>query len=72
MEDFVSVRNFYEEVEYNNLFLLTSTTDPTNFEETVQNSKWRAVMDLETEVIERYETRELTDLPKGMKNIGVE
>ena len=28
--------------EVNNLDLLTSTTDPTTFEEAVQSSKWRA------------------------------
>uniref|UniRef100_A0A2N9FY74 Integrase catalytic domain-containing protein n=1 Tax=Fagus sylvatica TaxID=28930 RepID=A0A2N9FY74_FAGSY len=35
------------------------------------SSKWSAAMDLEIEAIERNGTWELTDLPKGMKKIGV-
>ena len=56
--------DFYEEAKHNNLVLLTSTTNSTTFEEVVQISKWRDVMDLKIEVIERNETWELTDLPK--------
>ena len=71
MEDYLSEGKFYEEAEHNNLVLLTSTTDPTTFEEAVQSSKWRTAMDFEIEAIERNETWELTNLPKGMKKIGV-
>uniref|UniRef100_A0A2N9FP23 Integrase catalytic domain-containing protein n=1 Tax=Fagus sylvatica TaxID=28930 RepID=A0A2N9FP23_FAGSY len=72
MEDYVSGGEFSEEeAEHNNLVLFTSTADPTTFEEAVQSSKWRAAMDLEIEAIERNGTWELTDLPKGMKKIGV-
>ena len=72
IEDYVSGREFSEEeTEHNNLALFTSTADPTTFEEAVQSSKWRAAMDLEIEAIERNGTWELTDLPKGMKKIGV-
>jgi hypothetical protein len=53
------------------LVLFTSTSDPTTFEEAIQSSKWRAAMDLEIEVIETNGTWEPTDLPKGMKKIGV-
>nr|CAN69875.1 hypothetical protein VITISV_030610 [Vitis vinifera] len=60
-----------EEVEHNNLIMFTSTANPTTFQEAVQNSKWRAAIDLEIEAIERNGTWELTDLPKGMKKIGV-
>ena len=60
-----------KEVEHNNLVLFTSTSNPTTFEEVIQSSKWRAAMDLEIEEIERNGTWELTDLPKGMKKIGV-
>ena len=70
-EDYVSRGEFSEEAENNNLVLLTSTTDPTTFEEAVQSSKWRAAMDLEIGAIRRNETWELIDLPKGMKKIGV-
>ncbi|XP_022930197.1 uncharacterized protein LOC111436713 [Cucurbita moschata] len=71
MKDYVSGGKFYEEAEHNNLVLLTSTTDPTTFEEAVQSSKWRAAIDFKIEAIERNETWELTNLPKGMKKIGV-
>ena len=47
MEDYVNGEEFFEVVEHNNSILLTSTTDPTIFEEAVQSSKWRVVMDLE-------------------------
>ncbi|XP_023513203.1 uncharacterized protein LOC111777714 [Cucurbita pepo subsp. pepo] len=53
MEDYVSGREFSKEAENNNLVLLTSSTDPTTFEEVVQSSKWRAAMNLEIEAIER-------------------
>ncbi|WKA06415.1 hypothetical protein VitviT2T_024314 [Vitis vinifera] len=58
------------DVEHN-LVLFTSTVDPTTFEEAVQSSKWRATMDLEIEAIEKNVTWELTDLPEGVKKIGV-
>ena len=70
MEDYVKRGEFFEEAEHNNLVLLTSTIDSTTFEEAVQSSKWRAAMDLEIEAIERNETWELTNLPRGMKKIG--
>ena len=72
MEGYVSGGEFLEEeVEHNNLIMFTSTANPTTFQEAVQNSKWRAAIDLEIEAIERNGTWELTDLPKGMKKIGV-
>lgn len=71
MEDYVSGGEFSEEVEHNNLVMFTSHSDLTTFEEAVQSSKWRDAMDLEIEAIERNGTWELTDLPKGMKKIGV-
>ena len=71
MEDYVSGGEFSEVEEHNNLVLFTSISDPTTFEEAIQSSKWRVAMDLEIEAIERNGTWELTDLPKGMKKIGV-
>ncbi|RVX17651.1 Retrovirus-related Pol polyprotein from transposon TNT 1-94 [Vitis vinifera] len=71
MEDYVSGGEFSEGDVEHNLVLFTSTADPTTFEEAVQSSKWRAAMDLEIEAIERNETWELTDLPEGVKKIGV-
>ncbi|WJZ99221.1 hypothetical protein VitviT2T_017686 [Vitis vinifera] len=71
MEDYVSRGEFSEGDVEHNLVLFTSTVDPTTFEEAVQSSKWRAAMDLEIEAIERNGTWELTDLPEGVKKIGV-
>ncbi|RVW38412.1 Retrovirus-related Pol polyprotein from transposon TNT 1-94 [Vitis vinifera] len=68
---FVSGGEFSEGDVEHNLVLFTSTADPTTFEEAVQSSKWRVAMDLEIEAIERNGTWEQTDLPEGVKKIGV-
>lgn len=52
-------------------FVLFSDCDPTIFEEAVKESKWRKAVDAEITAIERNETWELCDLPKGQKTIGV-
>ncbi|KAI9198089.1 hypothetical protein LWI28_009882 [Acer negundo] len=56
MEDYVSGEELSEEEVEHNLVLFTSTIDPTTFEEAVQSSKWRAVIDLEIKAIERNGT----------------
>jgi len=71
MEDYVSGGEFTEEEAKQNLLLFTSLTDLVTFEEAVKFSKWRITMKKEIDAIERNETWELTDLPKGMKKIGV-
>ena len=52
-------------------FALFSDCDPTSFEVAVTEPKWRKAMDAEITAIERNDTWELTDLPKGQKTIGV-
>lgn len=52
-------------------FALFSDCDPTLFEEAVKESKWRKAMDTEIAAIERNNTWEMCDLPKGQKAIGV-
>ncbi|RDY10868.1 hypothetical protein CR513_04541, partial [Mucuna pruriens] len=52
-------------------FALFSDYDPTTFEEAIKQSNWRKAMDEEIAAIERNNTWELTDLPKGHKTIGV-
>ncbi|KAE8709398.1 Agamous-like MADS-box protein AGL6 [Hibiscus syriacus] len=42
-----------------------------NFQEAVQEKKWRDAMDEEIKAIEKNDTWELTSLPKGHKAIGV-
>ncbi|RDX97171.1 Copia protein, partial [Mucuna pruriens] len=51
--------------------LTRSDCDPTTFEEAIKESKWRKAMDEKIAAIERNNTWELTDLPKGHKTIGV-
>ena len=67
MKDYVSGGKVSEEAEHDNLVLLTSTTNPTTFEEAVHSSNG----ELQWTWSERNEIWELTDLPKGMKKIGV-
>ena len=52
-------------------FALFSDCDPTTFESAVKDAKWQKVMDDEIEAIERNDTWELINLPKGHKTIGV-
>ena len=52
-------------------FALFSNCDPTSFEVAVTEPKQRKAMDAEITTIERNDTWELCDLPKGQKTIGV-
>jgi hypothetical protein len=52
-------------------FALFSDCDPKTFESAVKEEKWRKAMDDEIDAIERNNTWELTDLPKGHKTIDV-
>lgn len=45
--------------------------DPATFEEAVMYHEWRKAMETEMDSIERNETWELTDVPVGVKTIGV-
>ena len=52
-------------------FALFSNCDPTSFEVAITEPKWRKAMDAKITTIERNDTWELCDLPKGQKTIGV-
>lgn len=52
-------------------FALFVDSDPILFEEAVKDIKWKKAMDAEMKSIEKNNTWELTDLPKGQKAIGV-
>lgn len=52
-------------------FALFSGCDPVSFDVAVKESKWQKAMDDEIAAIERNNTWELTNLPKGQKTIGV-
>lgn len=52
-------------------FALFADFDPITFEESVKDTKWQKAMNVEIKSIEKNNTWELTDLPKGQKTIGV-
>ena len=52
-------------------FALFADSTPLAFEDAVEDSKWQKAMDAEIKSIEKNDTWELTDLPKGRKTIGV-
>lgn len=52
-------------------FALFSDCDPTTFESVVKEFKWRKAIDDEIVAIERNQTWELTELPNGVKTVGV-
>lgn len=45
--------------------------DPITYEDAIKETKWREAMDAEINSIEKNDTWELSDLPKGQKPIGV-
>ncbi|PNX86713.1 copia-type polyprotein, partial [Trifolium pratense] len=71
MRDYVTGSELQEEEQLQNLAVFCNSEDPTCFEEAVKLAVWREAMDQEIESIERNRTWELTDLPQGMKKIGV-
>lgn len=50
---------------------LFADCDPIAYEEVAKEAKWQRAIDSEIDAIERNNTWELTDLPKGQKAIGV-
>ncbi|BBG98549.1 ADP glucose pyrophosphorylase large subunit 1 [Prunus dulcis] len=52
-------------------FALFTDSDPVTFQQAHKETKWQRAMDEEISSIERNNTWELTDLPKGQKSIGV-
>ncbi|KAM1744384.1 hypothetical protein ACFX11_011278 [Malus domestica] len=69
-----SLRDLYEVAERLDnptLFCLFADCEPVDFQEAVQDTKWRKAMDEEIEAIQKNDTWELAILPKGHKAIGV-
>ena len=60
-----------ERIEDLTLFCLFTDCEPVNFQEAVQNKKWRDAMDEEIKAIMKNNTWELASLPNGQKAIGV-
>ncbi|GKU93862.1 hypothetical protein SLEP1_g7421 [Rubroshorea leprosula] len=67
------VANFTQQLTSQSLqaSLLLSAIKATVFEEATKESKWQKAIDEEIAAIERNNTWELTELPKGKKAIGV-
>jgi len=65
------VTNEEELEEEFNLASSAQVEDPLTYEEAVKSNKWKKVMEVEIEAIERNETWELSDLPKNTKKIRV-
>ena len=51
--------------------MMVTEDDPISFEEAIKSEKWRNAMMKEMESIEKNMAWELTDLPRGVKPIGV-
>ncbi|KAL4025508.1 hypothetical protein IC575_013909 [Cucumis melo] len=73
-----SLRDIYDETKelsqsFNNLtlFCLFGDSEPLNFEEALQNDKWKIAMDEEIKAIKKNDTWELSTLPNGKKAVGV-
>ena len=69
-----SIEDFYEmtnRLENLTLFCLVADCEPVNFQEAVQDEKWRNTMEDEIKAIEKNDTWELTTILKGHKPIGV-
>ena len=69
-----SLEDLYEvtdRLENLTLFYLFADCEPVNFQEAIQDEKWRNAMDDEIKAIKKNDTCKLTALPKGHKPIGV-
>ncbi|MCH84804.1 hypothetical protein A2U01_0005641, partial [Trifolium medium] len=66
MDDYTSGEEFSEEETLAH-FALLAGSDPIAFDEAIKSSRWRKAMDAEIEAIERNNTWELVELPKGEK-----
>ncbi|MCI58835.1 copia-type polyprotein, partial [Trifolium medium] len=51
--------------------LFSSNEDPESYEEAIKHDVWRKAMESEIESIKSNDTWVLTELPKGVKAIGV-
>lgn len=58
-------------VDLHSLIVFDHQTDPVTYAEASQHKKWKSAMDAEISAIERNDTWDLVDLPKGAKRIGV-
>lgn len=69
MSDFEVTENYQSEDSLT-YFALFPYCDPTTFDVDVKEQKWKKAMDEEIVAIEKNNTWELAELPKGQKTIG--
>ena len=60
-----------EEISANDLFYLFVDSEPLNYDDAVKDEKWRQAVEEEIIAIEKNDTWELSNLPKGHEAIGV-
>lgn len=65
------MQDLYESTNEVHLICLLADSENITFEEAVRDKKWQAAMDEEITAIERNETWELVELPRGHQPIGV-
>ncbi|MCI55161.1 hypothetical protein A2U01_0076411, partial [Trifolium medium] len=51
--------------------MFSSNEDPVSYDIAVKSDEWKKAMDQEIDSIERNDTWELVDLPKGARRVGV-
>ena len=66
-----SVHELYEATGEVHLVCLLADAEEISFTEAARDPKWKGAMDEEIEAIEKNDTWELAELPKGNKAIGV-
>jgi len=66
-----SLQDIYNSTDEVHVVCFLADSEDLNFEEAVQEEKWQIAMNEEIGAIERNNTWELTDLPKGARPIGV-
>ncbi|CAM8885291.1 unnamed protein product [Rhodiola kirilowii] len=71
LQDFVSGEGLSDEENVQHLAMFASNENPLCYEEAVKSDKWRVAMDLEIHSIEKNQTWELAEVPKGVAKIGV-
>ena len=64
MNDYVNGNEFSDEDTFAQ-FALFAGSDPIKFEDAVKEDKWRRAMDTEIHAINKNNTWELVDLPRG-------
>nr|KYP41493.1 Retrovirus-related Pol polyprotein from transposon TNT 1-94 [Cajanus cajan] len=66
-----SLQDLYDSIDEVHLIYLLADSGNISFEEAVRDRKWKVAIDEEIKAIERNETWDLVEFPKGYRPIGV-